>query len=180
MDPIWTLLNSKKNTTEWNRKLRGGLKSVVVGKQYTQTRVMAAGWAKHNRCLACLQSIVEGEEASWQRAARIELLEADKEPGAVKVVASQEQINKAPVGNPFHRTWKCPQLEPSRLVHASLDDRNKTKNGWGSGSIAFERALVPRPPLAHKETGSGSDVPLEDSTNRRARKREDTHGRLSP
>ena len=116
MDPIWTLLSSNKNTTHWNRKLRGGLKSLVAGKQYSQTRVMAAGWAKHNRCLACLQTIVEGEEASWQRAARIELLEADKEPGAVKVVATQEQIDRAPIGKPFHRAWKCPHLKPSRSV----------------------------------------------------------------
>ena len=35
LDPIWTLLNSKKNTAEWNPKLRGGLKSAISGRQYT-------------------------------------------------------------------------------------------------------------------------------------------------
>ena len=60
--------------------------------------------------------------------------------------ATEQRIAKAPVGNQFHRVYACKVLEPSRLQHASGDDRGRTKDGWGSGSAAMERALVPRPP----------------------------------
>ena len=146
MNPIRTLLKSKANSAEWNPTLRGGLKSVTAGRQWTQTRVRAAGWSTHNRCLACLQTIVEDEETSWQREARIELLRDSSKSGRVEVQANQGQIDRAPIGDPFHRCWKCPHLQPSRLKHASSEDLARTMHGWGSGKVAFERALVPLPP----------------------------------
>ena len=51
MAPIWQLLRSKQNDEEWNATLRGGLRSVLANRQYPQVRVMAAGWAVHDRCV---------------------------------------------------------------------------------------------------------------------------------
>ena len=62
IEAIRTLMRSKLNNAEWGTKLKGALMSAYAGRQFTQTRVMAAGWATHNRCLSCLQHIVEAEE----------------------------------------------------------------------------------------------------------------------
>ena len=64
---------------------------------------MAAGWATHNRCLACLQHIVEAEETVTEKVARIERQELSKKTGIFKAHATGEQIAKAPVGKLFHR-----------------------------------------------------------------------------
>ena len=146
MEPIWSLLKSKRNDSDWNSKLRGGLKSTASGRQWTQTRVKAAGWAEHNKCTACLQTIVESEETGWQRTARIEQLAERGKKTRPIVIATSEQIEKAPIGNLFHGNWKCSHLEPSRVKFASTDDRTRIENGWGTGSVADERALLPPPP----------------------------------
>ena len=104
MEAIWTLLRSKQNNEEWGPKLKGALMSVFSGRQFPQTRAMAAGWATYNRCLACLQHIVEAEETVTEKVARIERQELSKKTGIFKVHATEEQIAKAPVGNLFHRT----------------------------------------------------------------------------
>ena len=63
MAPIWKLLKSKQNDEEWNPACRGALKSALAGRQYPQTRVFAAGWSKHNRCILCLHDIVQADAA---------------------------------------------------------------------------------------------------------------------
>ena len=103
MQPIWSLLNSKKENLEWNSTLRGGLGSVLAGRQFPQTRCFAAGCTTHNKCTACLQTIVEEEEADWQRQAIVELLEKEGKAAKFTVTATQRQVDKAPVGNLHHR-----------------------------------------------------------------------------
>ena len=61
MEPLWQLINSKVNNEQWNPDFRGCLKSAFAGRQYPQTRVMAAGWSDHNRCVSCLSTIVDSE-----------------------------------------------------------------------------------------------------------------------
>ena len=58
MEPITKLLKSKANNEDWNLALRGSLRSAIAGRQYPQSRVFAAGWADHNKCLSCLQKLV--------------------------------------------------------------------------------------------------------------------------
>ena len=146
MQPIWSLLNSKKENLEWNSTLRGGLGSVLAGRQFPQTRCFAAGWTTHNKCTACLQTIVEEEEADWQRQARVELLEKEGKAAKFTVTATQRQVDKAPVGNLHHRNWTCKRLEVDRKKFASSRDRSRTKQGWGSGLASWERGLIPKPP----------------------------------
>ena len=55
MQPLWILLRSRQNDTEWNPRLRGYLKSVVTNRQWPQVRLKAAGKATHDRCIFCLQ-----------------------------------------------------------------------------------------------------------------------------
>ena len=64
------------------------LSSTLAGRQWAQVRVVAAGWASHNKCLACLQSIVEKEEMGWQRRSRIEVLEVEGKESKRMVVAT--------------------------------------------------------------------------------------------
>jgi hypothetical protein len=64
MEPLWQLLNSKVCNDDWNADLRGCLKSAIAGRQYPQTRVMAAGWAEHNRCIFCLSAAVDADDLS--------------------------------------------------------------------------------------------------------------------
>ena len=35
----------------------------LAGRQYLQTRVFAAGWSEHNRCVVCLYDIVQADAA---------------------------------------------------------------------------------------------------------------------
>ena len=75
MEPIWQLLRSKQNDSEWNPMLRGSLRSALANRQYAQCRVMAAGWSLHDMCLFCLNSIIDralGSEAREKRRKMIE------------------------------------------------------------------------------------------------------------
>ena len=146
MQPIWTLLKSRREDMEWNASLRSGLASLLAGRQFPQTRCFAAGWVTHNKCTACLQAIVEKAETGCQRQARIEMLEAEGKNAKLVVTATQAQIDSAPVGNLHHRAWACKHLELDRSKHASCSDRARTKEGWGVGMAAWERGLVPKPP----------------------------------
>ena len=67
MQPMYPLLNSRQNSSQWNPVLRGCLKSATAGRQYPQVRVKAAGWAEHDRCLFCLHDIVVKEATEQQR-----------------------------------------------------------------------------------------------------------------
>ena len=64
MEPFWQLINSKVNNEQWNPDFRGCLKSAFAGRQYPQTRVMAAGWSDHNRRASCLSTIVDSEDTN--------------------------------------------------------------------------------------------------------------------
>ena len=100
MEPIWQHINSKKNNEDWNPDFRGCLKSAMAGRQYPQTRVMAAGWSDHNRCIVCLSDIVDAENISGTDGNPTE--RCSRTP----VVATPDQISRAPTGNLNHRIWK--------------------------------------------------------------------------
>ena len=119
MEPITKLLKSTENTETWNPALRGSLKSAIAGRQYPQSRVYAAGWAAHNKCIFCLHHLV-GLGASTTRRTRIrgktkpdEHKKLDKT--RYKVEATDEQIKEAPIGNLGHRIWRCTAEHMTRL-----------------------------------------------------------------
>ena len=63
MQPIWSLLKDQRNDDQWDSNCRGGLRSTLAGRQFTQNRCYAAGWSDHDRCLACLYRIVNPPDA---------------------------------------------------------------------------------------------------------------------
>jgi len=204
MGPVWKLLKSRQNDEEWNAACRGALKSSLAGRQYPQTRVFAAGWPLHNRCILCLYNIVQEDAAKntsddQQRQAQNQqpgqdrsigceveraptgapsnrsLTRADTERDAgstedgssnlpteamkvkgqkqdpkerIKAVeATEEQINRAPVGNSNHRIWRCPAspMEEARQKWARPEDRRKEASCDVAGHPAWERGLMPKP-----------------------------------
>ena len=151
MEPITKLLKSKENTETWNPALRGSLKSAIAGRQYPQSRVFAAGWAAHNKCIFCLHHLVE-LGASTARRTRIrgktkpgEHKKLDK--ARYKVEATDEQIKEAPIGNLGHRIWRCTAEHMTRLRErwAPPSDLVTTSRCEVDGHPAWERALQPRP-----------------------------------
>jgi len=58
MTGIWSLLRSKEQSGRWNYQFRGALKSALAGRQYTQSRCYAAGFATHKGCLVCLHHLL--------------------------------------------------------------------------------------------------------------------------
>ena len=151
MEPITKLLKSKENSETWNPALRGSLKSAIAGRQYPQSRVFAAGWATHNKCIFCLHNLVN-LGASMVRRTRIrgktksgDNKKLDKV--RYKVEATAEQIKEAPVGNLGHRIWRCTAEHMSKLREkwAPPSDLVTTSRCEVDGHPAWERALQPRP-----------------------------------
>ena len=68
MEPIWRILQAKATNADWTPQHQGGLRSAIAGRQFPQARMKAAGWAKHDRCLVCLNEIVEKEAGSYMTA----------------------------------------------------------------------------------------------------------------
>ena len=58
MSGIWSLLRSKEQSGRWNYQFKGALKSAIAGRQYTQSRCYAAGFATHKACLVCLHHLM--------------------------------------------------------------------------------------------------------------------------
>ena len=98
MEPIWQLLKPKNSDKDWTAMHKGCLGSVVPNRQYTPTRVKMCGWSTHDRCLLCLNDIVEAESG-----------EGSVRPKTVRdvVAATPEQLSKAPKGDLIHRNWVC-------------------------------------------------------------------------
>ena len=106
MEPLWQLLNTKTRDDGWNEKHKSGLRSAAAGRQYTQSRVKLRGWPNHDRCLVCLNEIVERETpytGSKKRTVR--------DP----IGATEEQIGRAPVGDLAHRIWNVECLHDLRI-----------------------------------------------------------------
>ena len=87
--PIIRLLESKKAGDEWNAELRGSLRSAVVDRQWTQTRLKSAKLVDSVACQLCV---------------------------AMGICAphSEEPEHR---GTLVHRTCTCPVLEPYRKQH---------------------------------------------------------------
>jgi len=137
MEPLWQLLNTKAVDESWKEKHKAGLRSAMAGRQYTQSRVKLCGWSGHDRCLACLNGIVESESPY------VETTRSAKVP----VSATEEQIARAPIGNLSHRLWKGECLKPSRVEKARAEDFVVTRTCDVRGHPAWERGLSVRPPL---------------------------------
>ena len=63
------------------------------------------------------------------------------------VIATDDQINRAPVGSSNHRIWKC-QAEPLKGARAKWSrevDRLKEASCEVAGHPTWERGLVPKP-----------------------------------
>ena len=67
------------------------------------------------------------------------------------MVATPEQIERAPIGTPVHRNWSCPRHKEARKKHVSEADIRVVADVNVQGHPAWERALVARPPLPRKK-----------------------------
>ena len=146
MAPIWNLLRSKQNGEQWNPALRGGLRSAIANRQYPQVRVKAAGWAVHDRCLLCLHDIVSGDQFGDSDVPLLAPEAAEKESQQRKpVVATEEQIDRAPVGSLHHRDWACKSkcIEEARKKWAPEKDLATLAVCDVSGHPAWEKGTMP-------------------------------------
>ena len=150
IEPIWQLLKARKTEacdSNWGEAEKGALRSLATNRQYPQVRCKAAGWTTHDKCIACVHRI------SWELGCHCNLETDDGKvskldtPAAISAAATAEVFEKAPTGTLHHRAWNCKTLDPHRLAEAHPQDIGRTKEGWGTGDPAWERALAPRPPL---------------------------------
>jgi hypothetical protein len=158
-EPIFKLLNSKRNDATWNPELRSMLKSVVANRQFTQSRCFQCGWVKHPKCLFCLHAAAGGTPVS----AKITTKQSKADGGttaphttrgpdigakeSLHTRATPEQIEATPNGTLAHRNYQCPSLRDEREMHAPSAMRLRAEQ-LATGNLAFERAL--RPSIAHK------------------------------
>ena len=98
MAPIWKLLRSKRQDDTWNTGHRSALKSAFANRQWTQARCCAAKFVNHNRCLLCLDDTLK------------ERLPHLTEDERAKVEPTENDLEKTPVGNAFHRIVVCPRV----------------------------------------------------------------------
>ena len=96
MEPLWQLLNAKTTSEDWNERHKAGLRSAAAGRQFTQSRVKLCGWSNHDRCLVCLNELVEKESP---------YVGTKKRTVRDPVEATDEQLERAPVGDLSHRIW---------------------------------------------------------------------------
>ena len=141
IEPIWQLLSTKSKEQNWTAAHKGCLQSVMANRQFTQSRVMQCGWAKHDRCLLCLSRIVDAE-CNVQGGSKRTMKDA--------VEATADQISKAPRGDLVHRLWGCQVTKPVRDELAPEHDVRTVADVDVRGHPAWERALVTRPSLPLK------------------------------
>ena len=98
MEPIWQLLNTKVKDPEWQAVHKGCLASAMAGRQYAQLRVQQCGWATHCKCIFCLYDIMVADGGGGESEGK-----TMRDP----VVATPEQIEKAPEGDLIHRIYHC-------------------------------------------------------------------------
>ena len=136
MEPIWQLLNTKQKDEQWNNGHKGALRSAMAGRQFTQLRVKQCGWSTHERCLFCL----------WRLVKRDADADLDDEALADKLAAAtEEQLARAPVGDPVHRIWSCFELKESRDKEANEADRCIARTCELRRHPTWERGLTTKP-----------------------------------
>jgi len=148
MEPIWNLLKSKTASRNWTEAHKGCLKSAAAGRQYTQVRVMQCGWAQHNRCTLCLHRIVEVDKTQSEGS------DAKTRSAKELIIATLEQICRAPKGDLVHRAWKFIALDSLRCEKARGEDICTARSVDINGHPAWERGLLTRPslPMVKKST----------------------------
>ena len=102
MRAIWLLLRSKEESDQWNHHYRGGLKSAIAGRQYTQSRCFIAGLATHDRCLVCVYDLMLKDGIDP---------ETDTPPNSI--------LQRCQVGTLHHRDWICQHSADQRFKGVS-------------------------------------------------------------
>ena len=124
MTGIWSLLRSKEQSGRWNHHFKGALKSAIAGRQYTQSRCYAAGFATHKACLVCLHHLT-AERCTGNGSAILPGPEPEAKYGKRKRRAKFDDshltatppddiLARCPIGNNHHRAWTCPHTEDQR------------------------------------------------------------------
>ena len=129
LEPIYRLLKPK-DFENWAARERGGLRSAVLDRQWTQQRLHAAGKVKSMNCLLCVQS------------GRCDPLDPDPRF----------------CGTLIHRVLTCPSTEDFRAKHAPPWIRSMSNRVKGNPSSITKaelalvtRALAPTPAVSQQD-----------------------------
>ena len=111
MTGIWNLLRSREQTGRWNYQFKGALRSALAGRQYTQSRCYAAGFATHKACLVCLYHLLpKNDDGGSERSGTIVTGDSVKRKRNRQLVdpdllenPPDNILQQCPIGNPHHR-----------------------------------------------------------------------------
>lgn len=134
MGPVWKPLKSLQNDEEWNLACRGALRSTIAGIQYPQTRVFAAGWSEHNRCVLCLHDIVQADAAKNGTTPRSVAENSSSTDGNVLNCEGIERLVVAPA---MTDGFKPEQKEKIKAVVATVEQISRGP-GWQQQSQDME------------------------------------------
>ena len=113
MEPVWQLLGTKTKEEGWTAAHKGCLRSIISNRQFPQTRVKSCGWSSHDRCLLCLSDLVDAEIPHSDDQQQ-QQQQAKKRTANDVVVATPDQIERAPKGDLMHRHWACKRTDAVR------------------------------------------------------------------
>ena len=155
MEPIWQLLRTDTKEEGWNATHKGCLRSAIPNRQFPQTRVKSCGWSQHDRCLMCLSTIVDNDDVkadgTQQQQQKQKMQQRSSRTFRDEVVATAEQIGRAPKGDLIHRIWSCKHTDPLRTQFAREADVRAARQLESRGHPTWERGLTPRPTLPLKK-----------------------------
>jgi len=152
MAPVWKELKSKQNDEEWNPACRGASKSALAGRQYPQTRVFAAGWSEHNRCILCLYDIVQADAAKNGTAPR-SVVEGN---GGIQARSwCSHEGSSTITGSNDHDLSSCEVVNRSTVASVT-GNGSKTEQKDKSELLLPPMARSTEPPSATATTGYGS------------------------
>jgi len=160
MTGIWSLLRSREQSSRWNYQFRGALKSALAGRQYTQSRCFAAGFATHKACLVCLHHLMgkkgEPEAKTNMTAAGKKMRSGKFDDSHLTAIPPDDVLEHCPVGNMHHRAWTCPHSDAQRnrgvgdhIVAAAL--RMQGNDPLGDRGL-YPVQIVPVPPKPTEDT----------------------------
>ena len=138
-----------QNDDERNPLLRGSLRSALANRQYPQCRVKAAGWSLHDKCLFCLNSVIEESLSCCAMLTRCkEIKTQGKAKSSRRDLAGEATVDMlaaTPKGTLGHRIYECPRLKSSRTKHAAPEI--VSKGIVNPGTLDYDRAMRQRPPV---------------------------------
>lgn len=113
MRPIRVAFNNMARAGNWDGGHKAAIKSTFVGRQWTQCKRLAAGLAKHGKCVLCSARAYKEARLPWPPPET----EEDHYLEALDNVPTGNLVHKT-WGNLVHKTWRCGSHHGLRDEHA--------------------------------------------------------------